>query len=43
VPRKQVGEVLDIIAAVNPEAFVTIEEARLPDLAARKTAAAVKK
>lgn len=43
VSRKAVGTVLDSIAEVNPQAFVTVEEARLPDLMARKSAATVKK
>ncbi len=43
IPRRRVGEVLDLIAATNHEAFVTVEEARLPNLPARLSAAAVKK
>jgi uncharacterized protein YebE (UPF0316 family) len=42
-PRRDVGGVLDLIATVNPQAFVTVEEARLPDLSTRRAAAAVRK
>lgn len=43
IPRRRVGEVLDIVASVNPAAFVTIEEAKMPDLYARKSAATLRK
>ncbi len=43
IPRRRVGEVLDLIAETNHESFVTVEEARLPNLPARLSAAAVKK
>ena len=42
-PRRDVGDVLDLIAKVNPQAFVTVEEARLPDLSTRRSAASVRK
>jgi uncharacterized protein YebE (UPF0316 family) len=41
--RRDVGQVLDLIARENPQAFVTVEEARLPDLSTRRSAASVRK
>ncbi len=43
IPRRRVSEVLDVIAHTNDEAFVTVEEARLPNLEARRSAAAIRK
>lgn len=43
VPRRRVPEVLDVVASVNPAAFVTVEEAKTPNLAARRSAALVRK
>ncbi|MBT8203352.1 MAG: DUF2179 domain-containing protein [Acidimicrobiia bacterium] len=36
VPRKRKYEALDIVRAVNPEAFVTFEDVETPSLAARR-------
>lgn len=43
IPRRRIAEVLDVISVTNKEAFVTVEEARLPNLGARRSAAAVRK
>ncbi len=43
VPTKLRQKVLDIVAAENPEAFVTVEEANMPDLAARKRGLSLRK
>ncbi len=43
IPKKRVAEVLGLISHINHEAFVTVEEARLPTLPARQSAASVKK
>ncbi len=32
IPRRRVTEMLSIVHAVNPDAFVTVEEVALPDL-----------
>lgn len=43
VPRKHSRKVLDLVADVNPDAFVTVEEANLPDLAARRRGLTLRK
>jgi uncharacterized protein YebE (UPF0316 family) len=43
VPRRQADQVLEIIAEKNPEAFVTIEDATLPNIPVVKRAASVRK
>jgi uncharacterized protein YebE (UPF0316 family) len=43
LPRREARRALDVVAGVNPDAFVTIEEARLPELAARRSALALRK
>ncbi|MDH4118850.1 MAG: DUF5698 domain-containing protein [Acidimicrobiia bacterium] len=43
LPRRSARKALDLLAAVNPDAFVTMEDARLPDLATRRSAASIRK
>ncbi len=43
VPRRRTGEVLSIVRKHNPEAFVTLEDATLPNMKALRTAASVRK
>jgi uncharacterized protein YebE (UPF0316 family) len=43
MPKRQANKALDLIAEVNPEAFVTMEEARLPNLINSRSAAAIRK
>lgn len=43
LPRRASRSALDLVAETNPEAFVTVEEARHMDLATRRSATAMKK
>lgn len=43
MPRRQAARALGMVAEVNPDAFVTVEDARLPDLVAHIPAAALRK
>lgn len=43
VPRKRTSEVLSIVRAHNPDAFVTLEDATMPDMNAMRTSTSVRK
>jgi uncharacterized protein YebE (UPF0316 family) len=43
LPRREAKRALEVVSGVNPGAFVTIEEAKLPELAARRSAFAIRK
>jgi uncharacterized protein YebE (UPF0316 family) len=43
MPRRSASQALRLVAEVNPAAFVTMEEAKLPELAAYRSAAAIRK
>ncbi len=43
VPRRHLSEALDIVHSVSPEAFVTVEEAQMAELATRPKAFAIRK
>jgi uncharacterized protein YebE (UPF0316 family) len=43
LPRRDSRHALDLVARVNPDAFVTIEDARHLDLTSRRAAAALRK
>jgi uncharacterized protein YebE (UPF0316 family) len=43
LPRRESRHALDVVARANPEAFVTIEDAKPLDLASRRFAVAIRK
>lgn len=43
VPRRKTSEVLSIVREANPDAFVTLEDATLPNMKALRTSTSVRK
>jgi len=43
MPRRQAKRALELVAEANPQAFVTIEDAKLPELVAYRPPAAMRK
>jgi uncharacterized protein YebE (UPF0316 family) len=43
MPRREAKRALQLIAVTNPQAFVTMEEAKLPELAVYRSAASIRK